>query len=218
MIPSVANSSVSDTRPCWCLKHQNIEALLVISLSQVPLCLANMYGAACVTKPCGSVEGWIAKAGTWYVFRLTGGFFKWSCASSGLWFDLVFRDICDCTTKSPAVFVTAAKPAKPAAAATPAGFWLPVEGVIGGPTVVFPQWLVLHLLSGYTEGSTHNLTSNIFGFLRRHSQGARWCWRTTNTFCHLLCPVYFILGQYLGTAGSQTCHGHKQKNNDTRTD
>lgn len=37
MILSVAISSVSDTRPCWCLKHHNIEALLVISLSRVPL-------------------------------------------------------------------------------------------------------------------------------------------------------------------------------------
>ena len=76
MIHSVANSSRSDIRPCWCLKHQNIVALLVISLSQVPLCLANVYGAACVTKACGSVEGWIAEEGTWCVFRLTGRFFQ----------------------------------------------------------------------------------------------------------------------------------------------
>lgn len=107
-IPSVANGSVSDTRPWWCLKHQNIEALLVISLSQVPLCLANMYGAAWLTKACRSLEGWIAKEGPWYVFRLTWGFFKWSYASSGLWFDLVFRGICDCTTKSLVVFAAAA--------------------------------------------------------------------------------------------------------------
>lgn len=82
----------------------------MISLSQVPLCLANKYSAACVTKAWGSVEGWIAKEGTWYVFRLTGGVFKWSYAASGLWFGLLFRGICDCTTKSPAVFAVAVFP------------------------------------------------------------------------------------------------------------
>jgi len=30
---------------------------------------------------------------------------------------------------------------------SPAGVWLPVKGVIGGPTVIFPEWLVLHLFS-----------------------------------------------------------------------
>lgn len=31
---------------------------------------------------------------------------------------------------------------------SPAGFWLPMEDVIGGPAVIFPQWIVLHLFSG----------------------------------------------------------------------
>lgn len=44
-------------------------------------------------------------------------------------------------------------------------------------------------------------------------QGLRWCWTNTTIFCHIFCPVYVILGQYLETSPTdRQTHSHTKLN------
>lgn len=93
-----------------------------MSLSQVPFCLANMYGAAFFIKACGSVKGWMTK----YVIKLAGGFSKWIYASSDMIWYLGIN------VTAPQKALLRLQLLYPAAAS-----WLPLEGVTGDPTKIF---------------------------------------------------------------------------------